>query len=218
MNESLAREMGTTLELLESRHRRIQDGDYPDLHEPTSLVMQLARTSPLPGPEGLKAVMSVASRQLKARRIPERADAEKLYLRRTAEEIIRSGKVSTHKDSGIHGCQDYSLVALALLRARRIPPEDYDYVRIRQPPEELSRSVASNHSIILIRIAGRHYRIDLSKKQPFSLVSDKVASLLKKGSLIGKDPFQAGITSTGDAFFGTGGKGDSESGGKGGRK
>ncbi|MDP2717559.1 MAG: hypothetical protein Q8P02_02340 [Candidatus Micrarchaeota archaeon] len=49
MNETLAREMGTTLELLESRHRSIQEGKYPDLHEPKGLVIQLAKTSFLPG-------------------------------------------------------------------------------------------------------------------------------------------------------------------------
>ncbi len=199
MNERIAREMGITIDLLESRHRAIEKGEYPDLYEPRPVVDRLARISPLPGVEGLKAVMGIASRQLRARHVA-REDAEKLYLRRTAEEIIRSGKVATHKDAGIHGCQDYAIVALALLRARNVPAESYQFIRIEEVPEELSRSVAANHSIVLLQMAGKHYRIDLSKKSPFTQVSQRMAELLIKNARVGKDAFDVGITSAANAF------------------
>ncbi len=216
MNERLAHEFGTSLERLKERHRTIQEGKYPDLHEPTENIRQFAEEIPGQGAEEIKALIEKAAAALSSRRLVDFEDAHQLYLRRTAGEILGSGLVATHPESGIHGCQDFALVTMALLRAKNV--QNIDFVRLLpRPLAKNNGAFQANHSIVIVKIGEKKYRIDMARKKPFVPITERRIKELKEYAMCGRDSFDVGITSASNAFIGEGKTGlpGGKSGGKG---
>ena len=95
-----------------------------------------------------------------------------VYLKRSASDIIRSGKIARLKTSQgeieSSGCIDYSVAACALLRAKGIPAF---FTR------------TGTHSTVLFRVEKQFYEMDLTKGNaisPLGKTSKRLFSMLRR--------------------------------------
>ncbi len=110
------------------------------------------------------------------------------YSRRTAEQILSSGKVFALKGklSGVQsiGCLDFTIAMTAALRARGIPAS---FVRI------------GTHSYSVVKLGGERFIVDLTHKAELVWKLSETESRLiqikkkKKEFAIGKDAWSVGI-------------------------